>query len=51
MRGPREAIVVYICRRVAQLPFLRFTPASSLLVVFTSVSSSFICIYFHFLIF
>jgi hypothetical protein len=39
MRGPRDAIVVR--RRVAQLPFFRFT----------SASSSFIGIYFRFLIF
>jgi hypothetical protein len=39
MRGPREAIVER--RRVAQLPFFRFT----------SASSSFIGIYFRFLIF
>jgi hypothetical protein len=39
MRGPRDAIVV--CRRVAQLPFFPFT----------SASSSFIGIYFRFLIF
>jgi hypothetical protein len=38
MRGPRDAIVVR--RRVAQLPFFRFT----------SASSSFIGIYFRFLI-
>jgi hypothetical protein len=39
MRGPRDAIVVL--RHVAQLPFFRFT----------SASSAFIGIYFRFLIF